>query len=343
MNTLLKVALSSAIIPLAFSTGLQAQLVIPGAGGTAAQGAASTGGDIGDSTDITRCDRPMGAMAVVEPQSYIMSALARYNLQSPVSVIRMMIQESNCFIVVERGQAMRNMQQERGLSDSGLLRQNSNIGGGQMVPADFIMAPSVVFSDDNAGGVGGAIGGAIGGLFGGGAGRVIGGIAGGLKFKEAQTSMTVTDARSGVQVAAAEGSARQADLGLGGFMGGVALGGYNSTDEGKIIVASFADNFNNIVRAVRNDPNLQRNVGTLAEEAAQGGTVRAGDVFEAGDIVTSKINNVRLMSLASDDSDVVTNLNSSDEMIYMGQESNGFVYVESGQGGGWIKKLFVQR
>ena len=95
--------------------------------------------------------------------------------------------------------------------------------------------------------------------------------------------------------------------------------------------------------AVRNDPHLQGNVGTLAEEAAQGGTVSAGDVFEAGDVLTSKINNVRLMSSASDDSKVVTNLSRGDEMIYMGEESNGFVYVESGQGGGWIKKLLVQR
>jgi hypothetical protein len=31
-------------------------------------------------------------------------------------------------------------------------------------------------------------------------------VVGGLKFKEAQTSMLVADARSGVQVASAEGS-----------------------------------------------------------------------------------------------------------------------------------------
>jgi curli biogenesis system outer membrane secretion channel CsgG len=276
-----------------------------------------------------------------------MSALASYNLQSPVSVIRMMIQQSNCFIVVERGQAMQNLQQERELSNTGLLRQDSNIGGGQMVGADFILTPNVVFSDDNAGGVGGGIGGAIGGLLGGRAGRAIGGIAGGVKFKEAQTSMMVTDARSGVQVAAAEGSAKQADLSLGGFLGGVgggaALGGYNSTDEGKVIVASLVDNYNNIVGAVRNDPNLQRNVGTLAEEAAQGGAGRAGDVFEEGDILSPKIGNVRIMSSASDGSDVVANLARDDQMIYMGEEKDGFVYVESGQGGGWVKKLLVQR
>jgi len=37
--------------------------------------------------------------------------LSRYNLRSPVGLIRMMIQQSNCFIVVERGVGMQNRMQ----------------------------------------------------------------------------------------------------------------------------------------------------------------------------------------------------------------------------------------
>ena len=171
-----------------------------GKGGSVVQGSAGTTGSQGDK-GLEHCDQPMGAMAVVEPQDHILYALARYQLQSPSGLIRMMIQQSNCFIVVERGVGMQNMMQERQLSNSGQLRQSSNVGGGQMVAADFILTPAVVFSENNAGGVGAAVG----GLFGG-AGRVAGAVAGGLKFKEAQTSMLVADSRSGVQVAAAEGS-----------------------------------------------------------------------------------------------------------------------------------------
>ena len=58
----------------------------------------------------------MGAIAVVEPQNEILYALARYKLSSPVGLIRMMIQQSNCFIVVERGVGMQNMMQERALA-----------------------------------------------------------------------------------------------------------------------------------------------------------------------------------------------------------------------------------
>ena len=195
-----------------------------GKGGSVVQGAAGTQGSQGD-TGLQHCDKPMGALAVVEPQDFVLQSLRQYKLQSPVSLIRLMVQQSNCFIVVERGVGMQNAMQERALNNSGELRDNSNMGKGQMVTADFILTPSVIFSENNAGGVGGAAAGVFGGKF--------GALAGGLKFKEAQTSMLVADARSTVQVAAAEGSTKKADLRLGGafFGGGVgaAAGGYGNT------------------------------------------------------------------------------------------------------------------
>ena len=312
-----------------------------GQGGSVVQGAAGTQGAQGD-TGLRKCTQPLGAVAVVEPQDYIMASLARYSLQSPTSLIRLMIQQSNCFIVVERGMGMQNMMQERALADSGQLRSSSNIGQGQMVAADFVLTPSVVFSDDNAGAVGGAIGGLLGGKA-----RVIGGLVGGLKFKEAQTSMLVTDARSGVQVAAAEGSARKADLGLGAFMGGGGaaggLGGYASTAEGKVIAASLADNYNNIVGVIEGDPNLRRNVGTLGQEAAAGGSAQAGVGANEGDVIYPKINNVKLLAQPSDAAKVVAVLSKSDELVYMGEEKSGYLKVEGGMGGGWVKKALTTR
>ena len=132
-----------------------------GKGGSVVQGAAGTEGSKGDK-GLQHCDKPMGAVAVVEPQDYVMRSLNGYGLQSPVGLIRMMIQQSNCFIVVERGIGMQNVMQERALSNSGQLRQDSNMGGGQMVTADFVLTPSVAFSENNAGGVGGAVGGLFG-------------------------------------------------------------------------------------------------------------------------------------------------------------------------------------
>ena len=91
-----------------------------------------------------------------------------------------------------------------------------------MVAADFILTPAVVFSENNAGGVGGAAA----GLF----GRKVAAVAGGLKFKEAQTSMLVADSRSGIQVAAAEGSTKKADRRLGGALFGGGGGVFNEGD-----------------------------------------------------------------------------------------------------------------
>ncbi|MBT5559915.1 MAG: SH3 domain-containing protein [Proteobacteria bacterium] len=312
-----------------------------GKGGSEVQGSAGPGGATG-ADGLEKCATPMGAMAVIEPQSHVVAALSRYNLTSPTGIIRMMIQQSNCFIVVERGQGMANMQQERALLDSGELRGGSNMGGGQMVAADFVLTPAVVFSDGNAGGVGGAIGGAVGGLFGG-AGRTIGALAGGVKFKEAQTSMLVSDTRSGVQVAAAEGSAKKADLALGGFIGFAGGGGYASTSEGKIIAASLVDNYNNIVISVRGQTSLHRNVGTLQQEAAAGGQQSSGAAYNAGDSLFPKINNLKLYSGPGASNSVISQLPKTEEMVYMGEETDGFLLIESGQGGGWVQKILIQK
>jgi len=312
-----------------------------GQGGSVVQGAAGTNGSTGDK-GLEHCAKPMGAMAVVEPQSEYLVALSRYGLQSPVGLIRMMIQQSNCFIVVERGAGMRNLMQERDLAAAGETRQNSNMGGGQMVAADFVLTPAVVFSENNAGGVGGAVGGLLGRRA-----ATATTVAGGLKFKEAQTSMLVADARSGVQVASAEGSTKKADLGVGAglFTGGfgAAGGGYGNTNEGKIIAAALLDNYNGVVKVVRDDPSLQRNVGTLKQEATAGGTAKAGAVFNEGDIVAPKIANVRLMTQPLDTSKVLATLGRSDELVVIGAVKDGFVNVQGPAATGWIKVVLVEK
>ena len=309
-----------------------------GEGGSIVKGAAGTNGGVGDN-GLEHCDRPMGAMAVVEPQSEYLTALARYNLQSPVGLIRMMIQQSNCFIVVERGAGMRNMMQERQLDASGETRTGSNMGTGQMVAADFILTPAVVFSENNAGGVGGAVGGLLGGKF--------AAAAGGLKFKEAQTSMLVADSRSGVQVAAAEGSTKKADMRLGaGLFGGgfgAGAGGYGNTNEGKIIAAAFMDNYNKVVGVVRNDASLQRNVGTLKQEAAAGGQKKAGAGLNEGDVLGPKIAGVKLLATPDDAGKVVATLGHGDEVVVTGEEKNGYINVQGSGGAGWVKIVLMQK
>jgi hypothetical protein len=312
-----------------------------GQGGSVVKGAAGTEGRT-DGGNLEHCAAPMAAMAVVEPQDAVLVALTRYNLRSPVGLIRMMIQQSNCFIVVERGVGMSNMMQERALASGGELRQNSNMGGGQMVPADFILTPNVVFSENNAGGVGGAVGGLLGHKA-----AAVGAVAGGLKFKEAQTSMLVADARSGVQVAAAEGSTKKADLAAGGalFGGGAggAVGGYGNTNEGKIIAAALMDNYNKIVTVVRNDTALQRNVGSLKQEAAAGGVKKGGAVYDEGDVLIPKIANVKMMAEPSETAKALVTLGRADEVVVVGAVKDGYVHVQGPTTSGWVKVVLMQK
>ena len=216
-------------------------------------------------------------MAVVEDQTAPWySGLAQYKLGSTVPVLRMLVQQSNCFVVVERGRAMRNMMQERALEDSGEMRGGSNFGKGQMVAADYSMSPSINFSQKGTGGVGGALG----GLFGS-AGRVVGTLAGGLKANEASTTLLLIDNRSGVQLAAAEGSAKNFDFTLFGGMfgggGGGGVGGYTNTPEGKILTAAFMDSYNKLVSAVRNyrAQKVKGGLGTGGRLGVEGGQTPA--------------------------------------------------------------------
>lgn len=218
---------------------------------------------------VEKCDREMGSLAVAEPQSHVLGYLSRYSLGSPSIMLRMMAQESGCFAVVERGVAMQNLQQERALAAGGQLQSGSNIGGGQMQAADFVMTPAVQFSDDT-GGVGGSVSGLLGragGLLG-----QLGSVAGSVKFKEAQTSLLVADVRSGIQVASAEGKASKMNFALDGWgwggLGWASGGGYSKTPEGKLIAASLLDNFNKIVQQIRNKPQLIRSTSQAAMQNA---------------------------------------------------------------------------
>ncbi len=220
-----------------------------GGGKNTATGAAAGGTSAGANPQLEHCDTTLGTMAVDEDRDspWYYRLTTEYKLDSTVPVLRTLIQQSNCFVVVERGAALNNMMMERDLAASGEMRQGSKMGKGQMVAADYTMSPTINFSEKGTGAMGGLLGGAVGG--------VVGGVIGGLKANEASTTLLLIDNRSGVQLSASQGSAKNYDLSGfgGGFFGGVAgLGGYTNTPEGKIITAAFMDSYNNMVRALRN-------------------------------------------------------------------------------------------
>lgn len=285
---------------------------------------------------LEKCDGPKGTIAVAEPQSHVIMALSRYNLPPPTSLLRQYIQNSNCFQVVERGRAMRNIQQERNLSESGMLQQDSNMGGGQMVTADFVMTPDVIFKDSNAGGAG--VGAAVGSLFGG-IGSLVGAVAGGVKFQEAQTTLTMADTRSTIQVAAASGTYKKADWAFGGVLGAIGGGAYTSTDEGKIVAAALLDNYNNIVRDVRSNPSLLESTSAVAQQNAAASLQAVN--HRPGAVLRAKLDNIKVLEGPERGSDVVSKLNKGEEVVFMGDAEDGYLYVQGSEAEGWVQQFML--
>jgi curli biogenesis system outer membrane secretion channel CsgG len=286
------------------------------------------------SSKVEKCERKLGVLAVAEPQSG-WGYLQHYGLGSPAALLRMMVQQSGCFDVVERGVAMQNLQQERTLAAGGDLRQESNVGKGQMQAADFVMTPNVQIGSSTTGGLGGLLAGKLGPL---------GGLVGNMKFKEASTSILVADVRSSIQVASAEGKATKTDFGVGGwgFGGGAlgALGGYTSTPEGKMVAASLLDNYNNIVTQIRNQPQLIR-ASSASGDANAAASTSAEAPQTPGAMLAAKIANVKAFEGPSRDSKVIATLQKSDELIATGEVKNGFLRVDSANFSGWVQRTLV--
>jgi len=221
---------------------------------TMATGSAGGSTTSGASGQLERCPETLGTVSLVENQQAGWYTILRneYQLPPTSNLLRLLIQQSNCFIVVERGAAgMNAMNRERAISQSGEMRQGSNFGKGQMVASDYGMSPEIVFSNSNAGGGAASLGGLVGGRYSG----VLGALGGSVQTKEASAMLTLIDNRSGVQVAASEGSASKTDFGaMGALFGSSAaggVGGYSNTAQGKVIAAAFMDAYNQMVRSVR--------------------------------------------------------------------------------------------
>ena len=291
---------------------------------------------VAEEASLEKCDAPKGTLAIAEPQGHIIMALRAYNLPPPTQLLRQYVQNSNCFQVLERGLAMQNIQQERDLADNGMLQRNSNMGGSQMVTADFVMTADVLFKDKNAGGAG--VGAAVGSLFGG-IGSLVGAVAGGIKMQEAATTLTLSDVRSTLQVAAASGTYKKSDWAFGGVLGAVGGGAYTSTDEGKLVAGALLDNYNNIVRDVRDDPSLLASTSEVGQQNAEQ-SLQASD-FAPGAVLSAKLANVKVTAAAEKGSEVVATLTKGEEVVFLGESEDGFLLIQGAEAEGWVREILM--
>lgn len=208
---------------------------------------------------IPRCTRNLGAVAIVEPDT---QWWRDYNLGSPEAILRVFVQQSGCFTLVNRGRSMQSRAMERAMADQGELQRGSNLGRGQVRAADYFLEPNIVSANRNSGGGGaGAILGGLGGMFGRGLGAIAGGIS--VKKGEANVTLSIVNARTTEEEALTEGYARKSDVsfggGGGGFFGGTfgaaGGGGYQDTAIGQIIVLAYLDSYTKLVTQLGGLPN----------------------------------------------------------------------------------------
>jgi hypothetical protein len=232
-------------------------------GGSTDSGSAAGSATTNANSQLEHCGATLGTLEINEnDQAPWYGYLAQYQLPSTVPLLRLIVQQSNCFVIVDRAQGFANDMAEQNLAESGELRSNSNMQKGQMVAADYTMSPSVNFTQQNEAGVS-AVAGLV-PVFGG----VLAAASGNMKSNEVSTTLLLIDNRSTVQIAASQGSAKNFDFGgfggLAGWNGGGGISGYSDTPEGKIVTAAFMDSYNQMVESLRNyqAQNVQGGLGT---------------------------------------------------------------------------------
>ena len=198
--------------------------------------------------EIPTCSRRIGSLAVREPDNKWWEGLG---LESPEALIKLFVQRSGCFTLVDRGKGFELAQQERALAAGGALQGGSNIGGGQVRAADYILVPDIVSKNGNASGTN--IGGLLGGFMGGFAGAIVANIN--ISSKTADVLLSVTNVRTSEQQAMAQGHGSKTDVGFGGGFGGFGVGAfgaagagtYANTAIGQVVTLAYIDAYTKLV------------------------------------------------------------------------------------------------
>ena len=203
------------------------------------------------SADIPTCGHVLGTIALVDGDG---QGWKEYQLGAPSTLLKTFVSKSGCFKLVNRGAGMAAIQHEQELAGGGSLQRGSNVGGGQIKTADWLLVADVAGQNQNSGvsAAGAIAGGLLGGKFGG-----LGALAGGINTKkvEAQTVLSLVNTRTSEEEYNIEGFAKKSDMsfGLGGAGGGFggwgAAGGgaYASTDVGKVVGLAFLDAYRQLV------------------------------------------------------------------------------------------------
>lgn len=123
---------------------------------------------------------------------------------------------------------------------------------------------------------------------------------------------------------------------------------------GLMLFASFADagvldglrelrgTIGEVTQTNREIDRLGREVSPAQTPVTKSSVSQSG-VLQSGDVLVSKIANVKIYSEANKKSAQVMQVSKHDEIIYMGEEQNGLYHITAPNGEGWVDKLLVRK
>lgn len=236
--------------------------------------------------DVPRCTRKLGTVSIEDGDDPF--AWTQANLAPPSKLLKVLVQRSGCFNLVDRGTGLNAASRERAIGDSLGLQRRSNVGQGQIKAADYVLVAEIQGANSNVSG--NAVAGGLGALIGGRAGGLLGGMR--SKKMEANTILSLTNVRTTETIATEDGYAAKNNLGFaaGGFFGaaGAVGGGYDNTDLGRIVTLSFIQAYAKLVNSLGG---IQPGAAGTAEAApaktfiAQGAVAMRASAAAAGRVI----------------------------------------------------------
>jgi curli biogenesis system outer membrane secretion channel CsgG len=203
-------------------------------------------------SDVPRCARKLGTVSIAngdDPSGWTQNSLA-----PPEKLLRVLVQRSGCFNIVDRGTGLNAAARERDINAGLGLQRRSNVGQGQIKAADYVLVAEIQGANSNVSG--NAAAGVAGALLGG----PVGGLVGGIRSRklEANTVLSLTNVRTTETIAVEDGYAAKRDMSFaaGGIFagGGVGMGGigggYENTDIGRIVTLSFIQAYSKMVNGL---------------------------------------------------------------------------------------------
>jgi curli biogenesis system outer membrane secretion channel CsgG len=289
--------------------------------------------------EMPHCGRSLGTIAIVEPEH---NWWQKIHIESPEALIKIYVQQSKCFTIVDRGRGFALAQKERELAGEGGLRKGSNLGKGQIKVADYLITPDIVSSNNQAGG--NALGGILGAIVPGVGGIIASHIT--MSDKTAEVTLSVTDTRSSEEVAMIQGSARKTDLsfgvsggGIGFAPGGIGLAGagassYSNTELGQVLAMAYLDAYAKLIDQLNSLPanaaaaNIAANQASAPVMKEKVAMVKQGHLYKSPSAKSSAIRDLPQGSV----------------LFPTNEKSNGWMEVvnESGEKG-WVWSKLVGR